>query len=208
MPIVRDAISFDLINPGTQLTISHVNNGNLLVVGVGANNNNDIITGITYAGSAMTRAGVGIIAANNISAYMYYLLNPSTGTNNIVISSGSSVLFQGEGVSYTGARQTPQPDASTGTTITSGTSAANTLTTVADNSVHLAFYYVSASNPTSVTNGSILQSQFMAESSPLLVTPAASHVMTGNGGTQNWAVVGASFAPPTGGFMNTISKKW
>lgn len=75
-----------------------------LVVGFAADNapGSDTITGVTYNGVAMTRAGAMFTANQNRNLYLYYLFGPATGTNNIVVSHSSSdyVLLSAE--DYTG----------------------------------------------------------------------------------------------------------
>lgn len=199
MAIVRDAISNGIINPGTSLTVSHINAGNLLIAGIGVGSLSDIVTGVTYNGVAMTRIptngfqalGGGAAAA----AYMYYLLNPAIGTFDIVVSISVSKLIQGYNVSYKSVLQSGQPDASAKSSGAAVTSLANTLTTIADNSVHVVMYYTDTAVLDSITGGTIATGQ-IGESNPLLITPAGSNTMTGvTSASQNWASVGASFSP-------------
>lgn len=56
--------------------------------------------------------------------YLYYLVAPSTGTHAIVCTTSSSILQEGSSVSYTGAKQTGQPDS----TNTGGSGAATSFT--------------------------------------------------------------------------------
>ncbi len=194
MAIVRDNISSGLVNPGTSLTFSHTNFGNLLIVGIGTNTTPDQIAGVTYNSVAMTRLNtVSNASGGGMRAYIYYLLAPSVGANNIVVSASGSIFIQAESVSYLGVKQT-SPDATAATTASASTTCANAVTTTADNCVHVVWYYIDAANPTSVTNGTILTS-LLAESNPLKITPAGLHTMTGNGISQNWATAGGSFAP-------------
>jgi hypothetical protein len=67
---------------------------------------------VTYNGVAMTFAGRERNNTGSNSAYMYIMINPPTGAHNIVVSTTSfSAQFS---ASYTGTRQTTQPDAETG----------------------------------------------------------------------------------------------
>jgi hypothetical protein len=93
----------------------------------------DKITGVTYAGTAMSRL-IGI-QDNNLTRwhYIYGLLAPSTGANNVVVSA-SNTFVGGGSASYTGVNQSGLPDA-TATDVT-GTSVNDfnvNITTVADN---------------------------------------------------------------------------
>lgn len=85
----------------------------ILVVGTWSTTTSNDVSGITYAGVAMTQVGTGI--ANSTDGYitMWYLLNPTSGANNIVVSlSDSAAHFNSFGASYSGAKQSGQPDAS------------------------------------------------------------------------------------------------
>ncbi len=134
------AIAFDAASHGkvsaTSLTYSHTCTGSfrILWVGVYINTNTDDVTGVTYNGVAMTRANSLLVAATATSNYLYYLVAPATGANNIVVSCGSSRRIVSTSSSYTGAKQTGQPDAQ-GTNDSAGfvTSRAVSVTTSADN---------------------------------------------------------------------------
>lgn len=68
------------------------------------------VTAVTYDGEAMTSVGVmGAVAGNFI--YMYYLLGPTSGAGNFVVTStaGSGVQYPGV-CEYIGVRPTGQPD--------------------------------------------------------------------------------------------------
>jgi hypothetical protein len=195
MAIAHDANSNGSAS-GTSLTVGHTVSGSdrLLVVGIIAGSS-DIVTGVTYAGVAMTR--VNVRNNGNSTAYLYYLLSPTVGTNNYVISTSASTTILAEGVSFTGVGPV-QPDASTTNTASATNSCANTLTTVADNCVHITTFAVDSYPLTSITGATSVNS-FMGYSG--LKTPAGASTLTGNsaGGNNAWATVGASFAPGTQG---------
>lgn len=194
MSIVRDAVSKQTVTNTTN-TFAHVMSGvnTALIVGVRTNGAGDDIAGVTYNGVGMTRIDK---STNTNTSYLYYLSSPTGGSNNIVISStGASILIEGEGVSYTGVLQSGQPEAHATATASASATVANIVTTVADNAVHIVVYGVNTSNPATVTNGTITNTNFMAESNPLLITPAGSNTMTGNGAVQDWTSCGISLAP-------------
>ena len=91
----------------------------------------DVVTGITWGGSAMTFIAK-ILTNNNHYSYLYYILNPSSGATVEITYSGGSHFMSGGTIYYTGAKQSGQPDAST-TTVVTGTAVTSTVTTVADN---------------------------------------------------------------------------
>jgi len=47
------------------------------------------------------------------TTYLYYLINPATGAHNVVVSAGGSTIITACSASYTGAKQSAQPDAHT-----------------------------------------------------------------------------------------------
>jgi len=58
-------------------------------------NTGDLVTGVTYNGVSMIRAGVAYQNVGNTRpAYLYYLKNPTSGSNNIVISCSASTPIQ------------------------------------------------------------------------------------------------------------------
>lgn len=81
------ALAFDAASSGTgtgtSITFSHVNAGNVLIVGVVGNPTGDAITGITYNGVALTKRATTTLSR----VYEIWTLdNPSIGTFNIVVS--------------------------------------------------------------------------------------------------------------------------
>lgn len=101
--------------------------------GAKGNESLDDVTGVTYAGAAMTLVGKRVTAASDLrNCYLYVLVNPASGTNNVVISCSNTHYLLGGAVSYTGAAQSGQPDA-TNTNSTTGTSLTTSVTTVANN---------------------------------------------------------------------------
>lgn len=135
MAIAFDAASTGTIDSSLTLTFSHTCTGSdrILFVAPGIYDGftTDVLTGITYNGVAMTRVGMGV-AQTNSRTYLYYLINPDTGANNIVITSSASTKIRGTGMSYTGANQSGVPDAFTSGNGSSATMT-GTVTTIADN---------------------------------------------------------------------------
>lgn len=133
------AIAFDTFSDGTSgtatsITWTHTTAGTdriLFVGALGHSDGTDNITGATYNSVAMT---LSTKSKGNLDRYIYlfYLKNPASGANSVVVSASSSTEIYGVSTSYTGALQTGGMDASVSTTGT-GTSLTSTLTTVADN---------------------------------------------------------------------------
>ena len=60
---------------------------------------NDTVSGVTYAGNAMTLgAKTSFPGAGRQGAYIYYQFNPTVGANNVVVTGGTGI----GSVSYTG----------------------------------------------------------------------------------------------------------
>ena len=134
--IAFDATANAAADSVTSLTYAHTNTGSnlILFVGVDIDVGTDDITGVTYNTVAMTRintqqtGGVG-----NRRNFLYYLLAPATGANNIVISRSSTGTIRSASASYTDAKQSDVPDASNTNSAGGVTSILTTTTTIADN---------------------------------------------------------------------------
>lgn len=210
MAIALDASSASFVNPGTSLTYSHTCTGSdlILLVGVRGTSTNGSITGVTYNGVAMTEVTRVLETGGNIYIYLFYLIAPATGANDIVISSSSSALITGVSASFTGVKQSGQPDAFD---TNSGASPLTTsLTSVADNCWGI---MLAQDNNGTVTAGtgstSIVQDNFNAlelfrySSNP--ITPAGNFSMQVTG-SNTYATIIVSIAPvAAGGTVTPIS---
>lgn len=139
-------IAFDSATGGTpttatSLTISHTASGNdrFALVGIRTSTNNtDVVTGVTYGGVAMTR--IGTVASGSVRAYLYGVIAPATGAQNVVASLSGSNAVDGVVATYTGVSQFRFPDA-TNTQQGGGTSGSVSTTTVGDGAWVAAFLY-------------------------------------------------------------------
>jgi hypothetical protein len=110
-------ITFDHLTDGgsitnTSLTYLHTCSGDnrILFVGVRGDVTNDLITGVTYNGSAMILADKDLCPGDRY-AYLYYLKNPVSGPHNVMVNASASILISAVAVSYDGALQTGGLDA-------------------------------------------------------------------------------------------------
>jgi len=108
--IAFDASSNGSANTPTTLTVAHTVTGSntILVVHLLYHNSSETITGITYNGVSMTNAvSVTNPANTNYRDSKWYLVNPTTGTHNIVATWSSAIADYAEllGTSYTGVAQ-------------------------------------------------------------------------------------------------------
>ncbi len=90
----------------------------------------DNITGVTYAGTAMTQVGKKLTGSGGRWMYLYVLHNPSTGTNNVVVSASGTTYISSQAATYTGVTQSSTVHVSntnSGTTSSLTTSVTTTL---------------------------------------------------------------------------------
>lgn len=127
------AIAFDSSSSGgsasSPATFSHTCSGSdrILFVAAAANSG-QTVTGVTYNGVSMTQLNS---VTDSATQYLFYLIAPATGTNNVVVStSGSNAT--GSAVSYTGVKQSAFPDAQNTTAGATTTSYAQSLTSITD----------------------------------------------------------------------------
>lgn len=187
-------------------TLSYTVTGSntFLVVGIltyhGAGGAN-AITGVTYNGVAMTQEGVLTRIATSEYQYMFTLVNPATGTHDIVATASKTLdeldLFAS---SYAGAKQSGQPDSYVTNGPNAGsTSVTTTTTTIADNcwlvglfTVNTVGDWIAGANTTlrtKVTNSELLDSNSAQ-------TPAGSKSLTATHASGSIAGQMISIAPP------------
>lgn len=134
------AIAIDATSSGintlsqTSLTVAHTCTGTNLCLIVAVNVSVNTITGVTYNGVAMTQVGTVNQSGGNENNYLFGLLNPATGTHNIIATYSGMSTGGLAGASYAGVKQSGFPDSSVIATNTLGTSRTVTTTVVASNS--------------------------------------------------------------------------
>lgn len=206
MAITFDATTQLLIDDGsTSNSVSHTCTGSNLILWCMVENNNILgVTSMTYGGVALTKA-IEQNEANGQQLSLWYLIGPATGANTFAVT-----RVNGAGnswwqiASYTGAKQTAQPDATTATVGTTETTLTATLTTTADNCWAVMVGYANGANDPSPSAGTgtskraVMATDRSAFFEPTAVkTPAGSYstqITAGSAGTVI-TVVMASFAP-------------
>ena len=160
-----------------------------------------VISGTGLATSSMTQIGkVSGATTTDRWVYLYYYINPPSGTNYITIIPGGSNSIGSETASYSGALQSGVPDASTSTT-PQGASATTTVTTVADNTWSVLYAKGNGiSTSTGSTeraleagNRSIIVDSNVAKTPPGTVSLSVKH--TGGAPNDHFGIIMASFAP-------------
>lgn len=108
MAIAYDNSSEGAVGASTTLTYSHTCTGSntFLKVDFRINGASGSVSSVTYAGVSMTQ--LANVSANGV--YTYYLINPATGANNVVITTSGSGEITSYSASYTGVKQTSPID--------------------------------------------------------------------------------------------------
>ncbi len=195
---------------------SHTCTGSNLLLAVGdahksGESTDKTVTGITYNGDALTyiRSDVKTIAwTSSHRTTIYYMVAPDTGGSyTIAVTYSGTIANAGGGgaVSYTGAKQTGQPDAHNGAVGGSNKTATVNVTTVADNSWVFAVMTESSledSTPNNtqrweISSSGVYISWGQDTNGPK--TPAGSVTSSWTWVNANavWAISAASFAPAT-----------
>lgn len=133
MAVAYDAESAGFTNSSSgSLTYSHTCTGTNRVLFVTAGTGGSTtVSGITYGGTSMTLVdsytSTGLTVA---TVYLYVLVNPASGANNVVVTaSASGSLIYSAASSYTGAQQIGQPVHTAKNSAASATSLTTTVNT-------------------------------------------------------------------------------
>ena len=158
MPIVLDTTS-DLGNQNSSSwtpTAYTVTGSNPILFVAIMETGADFLTGIIYNNVALTLLGSKQTAGSD-RASVWYLIGPTIGTNDIVITSSSASQKYGLAASYRGVRQTSSIDVSGVHTATSLTNRQVTLVTTVDNDWWFGFCYLDVGSPATAGTGATLR---------------------------------------------------
>lgn len=201
------AIAFDAYTgasgTGTSLTTAHTVTGSNTILFVGTFYQvNESVSSITYNGAAMTFIARQTQESDTRNIELWYLINPATGAHNVVTTGSASSYRENHISSYTGAKQSSQPDSSASPTASSTTTFNMSTTVVASNCWLLAFarndsVNYSAGTGTTLRDGSLL-SPALCDSNGTVGTGAQTlQLTTGSSGNHIGIIV--SIAPPATG---------
>ncbi len=205
MAIARDALSSGGGSTNT-VSVSHTITGtDTVLVSFVRLTIADELSGVTFNGVSMTQVDKKFEGNNEAILYCYILINPSTGTHNIVGTQSGTRTMAILSQSYTDIGQVSQPDAfadAAGTTL--GVNDA-TVNVVAANSWFVGGF---ASNDTiagySPDNGGVEQISFgptrTLDSNGVCGTgnQAVGYTSTGSG-AYSWCCIGVSLSPVASG---------
>ena len=173
----------------------------LLVVNLIGDTSPDDISSVTYAGTPLTLVKKVQSPSNNWQ-YVYYLLNPASGTNNVVITAGSVHYLISQAASWFNVKQSAQPDAvTTNTAPATNTSITTSLTTVAPGSLVVqgvwSYGHLTAGpGSAQIITDAALDGAGIFVSGQSPVTPAGNVSMTTiSDGTTSSGAIMVSFAP-------------
>lgn len=201
MAIAFDASSFNSGATGTTHTLAHTCTGSnrLLVVTAYLNNISDLITWITYNWVSMTRIS-WINNWTSESIYMYYLIAPATGANNIVATTSSSATVIMQNASYTDIKQSSQPDASNTSAYTNSLTTQSTSVNTIDNNCWTVWIFRTSTNQTVIAGTTFrtgLNLTIQIGDSNWPKTPAGSTSLGTTFASWFSAQIVASFSPST-----------
>ena len=206
------AIAFDAssgvtyVTTGTSASLSHTCTGSdrILFVGVIGQITTDVISGVTYNSVSMTLVDK-ILCPSDRYIYLYYLIAPATGTNNITVTASSSTDLAFGGVSYTGVDQTSPIDGTAKATATVTNSLTSTVTTTTANDWIVSLFRndgsaMSAGTSTTSRGLTTGAGQFARNMDSNADRSSGSNSLQAtSGGNANWAYVSAGFKPVGGG---------
>lgn len=193
-------IVFDAATEGTEVssdtqTVSHTtgSGSKRLLLAIVAWNGTATVSSVTYNSIALTSTTAANSPYSNHKTQIWYLVAPSTGANNLVVTLSASSALNTAVVTYTGVDQTTPVE-----NVTSSSNDINTMAVTVTSAVgDLAFAAVHRSGGTLVPDAGQTE-RFNAFDSAILFaggdkTGAASVTLTWTtSGTSPWSMVGVS----------------
>ena len=159
MAIAQDAYT-DLTASVTvsSKTFSHTNGAisNTLLIVFVAMSNDQTPSGVTYNGVSMTQIGSTAVEGGTRTYYLFWLKNPTTGTNNVVVTAtGTANEIYAGAASYTGVDQTNPIETSTAANSLTGTTPNTSITTANANEWLVALWRNDTGAVSSSTNQTV-----------------------------------------------------
>lgn len=186
-------------NTLTQAFTVASNSNRILIVAVASQGTSVHISGVTYAGVALAnKVEVGSLgsAGDNRIAY-WYLVAPTTGTNNLIFTTTGTTTLHFNIYSYYNVAQTSVPEASTSGTSGGGTASAS-LAPLTNGGLILGATYDGTPSGGAYTNNLLSNSTISSGDSGVLYPPAP-QTMSETGGSNNNAVILISLQPVAAG---------
>ena len=172
---------------------SHTVTGSDTILVVAVNSYTALPTDVTYNSVSLTSDAGASISNGSFNSSVWYLINPTTGTNTVSVDFASTNYGEASAISFTGAHQTTQPDAVAEESGTSSSTNSLSITTVADNA-----FIVDAISVDTTFAGSLTENGAQTNlhnAGPSFIETGGSYKDPGSGGAQTmiwtWS---ASFA--------------
>lgn len=207
--IALDSTSNGTFTTTSPLVWSHTCAGTDRILFVAVDSLTDSVTGVTYNGVSMTLVDKTTYpGAGRRGQRLYYLVAPATGANNIS-ASFSGANCNGGSISYTGAKQTGQPDSSN--TKAQGTSEATmtiATTVVASNCWQIACSIDDQGSGGTGLNGAVVrqtngQGMMFGDSNAAVSTGSQTITYDFAGSNAIYGAVTASIAPTASAATNS-----
>jgi hypothetical protein len=222
------SISFDsattssFVNPGTSVTYSHTCSGiNRILFVLVTGSSSTTTFSATYDGVSMTQIGSIVSSAEGVKRALFYLIAPNSGAHNIVATANGAAYMDSLAHSYTGAKQSGQPDVSssgTGTVSSSPWQFTATVIPNADKSWSVMFGRDTAEGNLNAVSGCVERSGggidqgFDTGNATLSGQQVNMTVVSTGARTFSYSYIIASFAPAyTGipdGLIGKLSSYW
>lgn len=185
----------------TSLTVASpsVSGSNLIGIVSTFHQTNENISSITWNGASMSFIARTSQEGSTRRIETWYILNPSAGSTNIVVTRGTgSGTLEAHVLYYTGAKQSGQPDASATTNDSGTTTFVSSITTVAANCWSTLITRDLTGNFSASTGATIRSSSgnpSVFDSNGALSAGSNSMSVTSDGGATDHIGVIVSFAP-------------
>lgn len=159
---------------------------------------------VTYNGTSMTPIAQNVVAfnVNNWRHHSYYLVNPDTGANNVVVTATSGTgLFECNANSYTGVDQTsPILDSGTASSLSGGTMQVS-LTTADDGWWFISGANVDANWTAGANTSQIRQNRSIIGSADSNgdITAQTGNAQMSHGGSRGYGGAAVAFKESVGG---------
>lgn len=184
----------------TTLTWSHTTAGSdrVLLVAV-QTTSGDLVTGATYNTVAMTQINKAVAPSSTTNIYLFYLIAPTTGAHDVVVTASATSALAGLSASYTGCDQASQPDSQTTATAANPATSLTASTTVVASNCWLVSVFVNTASFAAAGTNTTERIEHSAvgfgiyDSNGTVSTGSQSLQATGS--TADWAAVIASLDP-------------
>jgi len=204
MAIARDSINNGTGGTGTSWTYSHTCSGEdriLLVAGRGGGNSGDRVSTITYNGKNLTRIGNSFaIGSSSEMSTLWYIINPDSGSHNVVITLSSSDYSKWGSVSYTGVDQDNPINVSNTNSVQNSNSVSVSGMVTKDNSwlvgsVKNSIHQLFAGTGTILTSNLGNEGSRMSDSNGVVASGSRSLAYTSSDAGDDWGMVLCAIAP-------------